>query len=268
MYVQLVTAFLPLVIATTVLLLITKARAAAAAAAAHGQQQPQPPPQQQPQPQMEQPPAQPEIAPPSTPIAPANALSLRFLLGERPLLSLVCDASLPLREVKSAVYAALVGVASSSSSSSPPPRVLLIFQGVMLADDRTLRDYPQIEPDAIVHVHVIAAAGHISAQPAPPLQQLHHRGAAAAAVGPVPAFAHLIPPARLMLGPNVHAQLAVQLPPHTVYRSLFAMFISVLGVLWGMVLVFGGTLFSLNALLGLIFLSGIGVVGFVSAIGT
>jgi len=151
---------------------------------------------------------------------------------------------------------------------------MLIFQGQLLRDERTLADYPAIAPGDIVHVHVIHAEAPASAAGA--AAELRHRGpnavanagAGLAAAAALPQGEFLIPP-RGVHFVNVGAVGAggvVQ--PNHLWRALSVLMVATLGGLWGMVLVWGSQLFSLNSLLCLMFLSGVAVVGIIQAIAT
>lgn len=178
-----------------------------------------------------------------------------------------CDLSTPIRELKQqvarATAAASAGTADgatadpasgTAATGGAPSRIMWIFQGQLLRDEKVLTEYKMAAGD-IIHVHVIRDETAAAANNAN--DDLRHRpGAAPAAPVAGPQGQYLIPPP-VAVAPQA-AQLMMHLSPVAfLCRIIFALFTSLLGILWGIAMVFGGQLFSSDALFVLIFFTGI-----------
>jgi hypothetical protein len=215
------------------------------------------------------------LSPAAAPSPPASAdtIPLRFLRGEHPVVQHNCSLKATIRTLKVQVYpqfftednATSDGVSSSSSSasaaaspSSSGPKVMFIFRGQLLRDQQKLEDYKSIQPNDIIHVHVLNAhavpanssigtpAGeHAAASGSVAPSGLRFRGQPMTIAGATGA-AHPAAPAVPMV-PAVHMRPYIAPPfhrphgappfpaaitPQLFFRALFALYVSVIGCLW------------------------------------
>lgn len=242
---------------------------------------------------------------------PPNHFALRFLHGEKPILSFLCDVTQSIRKLKAMTFpflaannapnasSAAAPAASAPSSSSPPPshpppqvldpaladsvypnaKIMWIFQGQLLRDERTLADYKTITNDSIIHVHILPVESEAQQQQMQQQQQQQFQQQQGMGMGMGPPIVlnaanglrqrvpinngypgnqpqqgeYLLPPPFIVQG-NGALMRPNPLPVSVWFKAMFALFVCLVGVLWGLVLVFGGKLFSLKALLSLIFL--------------
>ena len=193
----------------------------------------------------------PIIPSPSSAASNGPSIQLRFLHAEHPVQTHQCGLHTPISKLKASVASS----GQCRQSFHGLLKIVWIFRGQVLKDDKTLADYPTIEPEDVVLVHVV--------QMNQPNRRRRH-------VATVAGDLLLHRP----FGVDVHRRrrhthpLAAADPfeSSVVFRVIFTIVTSLIGIIWGIICVTGRRFFTLPFIIGLTIMTIVMMIGIVQSL--